>query len=1388
MKLYGLALLLGVALIWSHSANAASQTASPTTCTNVTGIGTQAWNNPGNAVSSNNAYATGSVNDNQTTNYLRCVDYGFSIPAGATIDGITVSVERRSSNTNAIRDAAMRLVKAGTIQSTDRSTGTFYPTADAYENHGGSNDLWGTTWTPADINNANFGAAFASIKPVTFGGNRTVSVDHIQITVDYTPSAVINTYYPGTASVGVGATSITLGAATGATPPIAAGDLLLVMQMQDASIDSTNSATYGDGVAGDPGSGATSTGNSGLYEYVVAANAVPLSGGTLTLSCGTINAYTNAAATGTSGQRKFQVIRVPVYASYTLVPLTAQAWNGSTGGVVAFDVTGALDLNSSSVIADGLGFRGGATTTQTSGSGANTDYRTPVTNNANGSKGEGVAGTPRYVFTAPGTLTDTGVDGYPSGSRARGAPGNAGGGATDLDPAANDQNAGGGGGANAGSGGIGGIGWCPGFTTTPPYYGCGLAAIASGVNPAGSTGGFGGAAVTGLGATRITMGGGGGGATANNITGSGACASVNGLCSSGAAGGGIIMIRAGSMSGSATFSANGSDSDTTTQNDGSGGGGGGGAVLVQSGSGMAGVTISVKGGAGGSNLIGSSGTTPHGPGGGGGGGYAITSAATASCDTSGGANGLSYYNGTAYVYGSAPGSSGSCVTSLTSAQIPGSGIGGVPACPSSLNHYAISHSGNGVNCQAEPVTITAHNASHGTVTLSSATTITLSTSTSKGDWSLVSGAGTLNNGAADDGVATYQFGNESSVILALKYTTPGSVNINVTDGTITETSGTALASEDQDLSFASSGFRFTDGTNPVTIGTQISGKESNLAPGAQNLYLQAIRTDTQTGACVGAFASGTTVNVGMASQCNNPTSCIAGQNVRITNNSTTTAIANNPNTGVSSYTSVPLRFGANSQAPFTFNYSDAGQISLHARYVIPLGSGGASSDTMIGGSAAFVVRPFGFRITDPPSGRTGGTSTAFTAAGQSFSVTLTAVAWQSADDTDNDGVPDNQSALSDNAATPNFGQETTAASATLSRVLAEPSLLNGAVSGTLSGSTTFTGFASGARTQSVNFDEVGIIDLQAITTNYLGSGQDITAGVNGLTGVGRFTPAYFNVARTEGCAVGSFTYSGQPFQVTVTAYNALNAITQNYDSALLFAKDVTISDAGNTANFSNNTFSGASAFSGGSGMRNVTYTFPTKETAPATLTLRAAEPASPSGDGISSAGHAEPAMPIWSGRVQIQNAFGSELLDLPMPARVQYFKDSNSGWVTNASDNCTGVTLAFSNPRGNLALNETCVYDTGNPGLSGVGCSVVGPLAKQFREGGVAGFNGDFNLHLQAPGLGNEGSIDVSATLAATPWLRFDWDGVAGDDDPVGRASFGIYRGSPRNIYLRERY
>jgi len=120
-----------------------------------------------------------------------------------------------------------------------------------------------------------------------------------------TLTGIVNTYYAGTASAAAGATSITIGASFGAAATITPGDLLLVIQMQDAAINFSNSSAYGAGTT--TGSGSTALNNAGLYEYVTATNAVGAAGGTVTIrgtgaGAGLLNAYTNAAATGTQGR------------------------------------------------------------------------------------------------------------------------------------------------------------------------------------------------------------------------------------------------------------------------------------------------------------------------------------------------------------------------------------------------------------------------------------------------------------------------------------------------------------------------------------------------------------------------------------------------------------------------------------------------------------------------------------------------------------------------------------------------------------------------------------------------------------------------------------------------------------------------------------------------------------------------------------------------------------------------------------------------------------------------------------------------------------------------------------------------------------------------------
>ncbi len=506
--------------------------------------------------------------------------------------------------------------------------------------------------TPPDSNTGN--NTYVALAPVV-----NIVCSGAALSAGGTLSGVVNTYYPGKTTVAVGATSIALGTATGAGGTIANGSLLLVIQMQDASINTSNSVAYGNGSTG---TGFTTTNNAGNYEFVTATGAigsvtpgqVPIKGaGT---GGGLVFGYTAAAASATKGSSTYQVVLVPQYLSATLGAVTAAAWNGSTGGILALDIAGQLNLGGATINVDGQGFRGGAGMQLTGGTGANTDYwhtsptaYTGATGGVAGvdaPKGEGVAGTPEWVESNSSFLQTTTTIGYPSGtgdgSMARGAPGNAGGGGTDADPAANDQNAGGGGGGNGGSGGFGGDSW----------------------NSNLSDGGEGGSPFPAT-IDRVSLGGGGGAGSRNNSDG-------DNQASGGAAGGGIIFLRAGSLSGTATLTANGAAAYNGTSNDAGGGGGAGGTIVILAANGgESGLTLQAQGGRGGDAWdaqVYSLGNR-HGPGGGGAGGVVLVSGATAGITVTGGTNGTTLTPGVAY--GATPGTAGTSAITATLGQVTG---------------------------------------------------------------------------------------------------------------------------------------------------------------------------------------------------------------------------------------------------------------------------------------------------------------------------------------------------------------------------------------------------------------------------------------------------------------------------------------------------------------------------------------------------------------------------------------------------------------------------------------------------------------------------------------------------------------------------------------------
>lgn len=686
----------------------------------------------------------------------------------------------------------------------------------------------------------------------------------------------------------------------------------------------------------------------------------------------------------------------------------------------------------------------------------------------------------------------------------------------------------------------------------------------------------------------------------------------------------------------------------------------------------------------------------------------------------------------------------------------------------SVHHYELSLAASSLTCLPTTVTVTAcANASSPCTNPSNAVNgLTADLATTGG--SLGSGTVTFNAsgvatttlsypGAADGTNTTVTLSGEDQSAANPRQCCQGGVCVVANSCTTT---------------FNTAGFIFsgTAGGAAATIPAQTAGVSSST------YFLRAVRTSTTTQACEAALSGANTVN--FAYECNNPTTC-SSSNLMSVNGGSATTIQRNNNGSPLSYQSVNMTFDANGNAPFTFNYSDVGQVTLHANKP----AGGSLLSSLTGASNAFVVKPDHFDLTaiqctiadaancapgalpsgnNPAAANAAGAS--FIQAGKPFSVTVTA-------------------RHAGGGATPNYGREISPEGVRLDRNLVPPTGPGNPAVGFTTG---FGAFTNGAATGTdFIWNEVGIITL----TPGIGDGNYLGAGdVTGTTSVnvGRFIPHHFDVTPVvHGCTGGgAFTYSGQPFgQVTVTAKSTSNTVTNNYNGG--FAKNVTLSDAnGSTVGtFANGTFNAGGFANGTQFQSNVTYSFTDKETVPLILKLRATEAIG--GDGVTSAsGGIEDDAPIRSGRVRIINAYGSELGDLPVPMRVEYY--NTDGWVANAADTCSTVaTLTAGNFQGNLQSGETCVLETvaAGCGTSSLGCA--GPASKCYK---ALPLGGGYNLHWKAPGATNDGSVDVGADLNTLPWLRYDWDNNGSLDNPTGLATFGTYSGSPRHIYIRERY
>ncbi|MDP2170312.1 MAG: LamG domain-containing protein [Rhodocyclaceae bacterium] len=385
-----------------------------------------------------------------------------------------------------------------------------------------------------------------------------------------------------------------------------------------------------------------------------------------------------------------------------------------------------------------------------------------------------------------------------------------------------------------------------------------------------------------------------------------------------------------------------------------------------------------------------------------------------------------------------------------------------------------------------------------------------------------------------------------------------------------------------------------------------------------------------------------------------------------------------------------------------------------------------------------------------------------------------------------------------------------------------------APSGGSSGSvgTAATSITSGgemAFTQS--WSEVGVASFMASPPAWFG--LTFASAVTG--NIGRFRPDHFAitpVSSTAACSLGTtpFTYFGQDGFVTVftlTAQNTANATTANYagsgSGATSWARlPLTVwgaapaSAASPGFGFAASTWApsqpaGANLDDSGTaptatntntwvaGTTTVTAKHTIKRpTNPAQATTVTVSALPVDADGVTLATAVSLGSSVQRfGVLRLDNAYGSELLPIRVPARTLYCNavsgTSCTEWRNNTDDSCTGASLAS----GNVAL--------GNRNPAGIGSSFS---AIELRS------NGWWDLVLAKPA--SAGSLDVVLDLGAgsaaanaclASWtngptgytgaaplnhLLGNWCGSAYDRNPVARIKFG----SPKApyIYLRERY
>ena len=165
---------------------------------------TRAYLNDGSfAVDYNSGSNTGTNCTGNDKDKHRFYNYGFSIPTGATIDGIEMNIVARADSTTGSPKICVQLSwDGGSTWTSAKSTNNLTTSSEVYS-LGGSADTWGRTWSDANFSDANFRVRVIDVASST---SRDFSLDWVGVKVHYNG---ISTIPNDLAPYNYGASSIT---------------------------------------------------------------------------------------------------------------------------------------------------------------------------------------------------------------------------------------------------------------------------------------------------------------------------------------------------------------------------------------------------------------------------------------------------------------------------------------------------------------------------------------------------------------------------------------------------------------------------------------------------------------------------------------------------------------------------------------------------------------------------------------------------------------------------------------------------------------------------------------------------------------------------------------------------------------------------------------------------------------------------------------------------------------------------------------------------------------------------------------------------------------------------------------------------------------------------